>query len=194
MRKLTNMGIIGWLVSLVVHMHRRHAPKVHLLDPQFHRSHKNYLIQVALATGAMFVILSLVDSLSDAALAAGLGSSVLIVFLNPSNRSASPRSLIGGHFLGALIGLGFSLLLFSTPLEDSLTSSTLLRGGILAASVGILMLVMSTTDTEHPPAAGTVLGIATKAWDPFIMSIIIGAVLLLAFIKFLLNRYLHDLI
>ena len=185
---------LDWFVSLVVSMHRRYAPKVHLLDPQFRRSHKNYIIQVALATAAMFVILLMVDSLSDAALAAGLGSSVLIVFLNPSNRSASPRSLIGGHFLGVLIGLGISLLLFSTPLEDSLTSSTLLRGGILAASVGILMLVMSTTDTEHPPAAGAVLGIATKAWDPFIMSIIIGAVLLLAFIKFLLNRYLHDLI
>ena len=194
MRKLTNIGIIGWLVSLVAHMHRRYAPKVHLLDPQFRRSHKNYLIQVALATAAMFAILLMVDSLSDAALAAGLGSSVLIVFLNPSNRSASPRSLIGGHLLGVLIGLGFSLLLFSTPLEDSLTSSTFLRGGILAASVGVLMLAMSTTDTEHAPAAGTVLGIATKALDPFTIPIIIGAVLLLALIKFLLHRYLHDLI
>ena len=194
MRQLTNIGIVGWLVSLIVSMHRRYAPKTHLLDPQFRRSHKNYLVQVALATAAMFAVLSMVDSLSDAALAAGLGSSALIVFINPSNRSASPRSMIGGHFVGVLIGLGFSLLLFSSPLEDSLTSSTLVRAAILAASVGVLMLVMSTTDTEHPPAAGTVLGIAAKSWDPFTISIIVGAVLLLAFIKFLLHRYLHDLI
>ena len=188
------MGIIGWLVSFVVRMHRRYAPKTHLLDPQFRHSHKNYLVQVVLATAAMFAILSMVDSLSDAALAAGLGSSVLIVFVNPSNRSAKPRSLIGGHVLGALIGLGFSLLLFSTPLEDVLAGATLLRGAILAASVGVLMLAMSTTDTEHAPAAGTVLGIATKPLDPFTIPIIIGAVLLLVFIKFLLHRYLHDLI
>ena len=194
MQRLTNIGIIGWLVSFVVSLHRRYAPKTHLLDPQFRRSHKNYLVQVALATAAMFVVLSMVDSLSDAALAAGLGSSALIVFINPSNRSASPRSMIGGHFQGVLIGLGFSFLLFSSPLEDFATSSTLLRGGVLAVSVGTLMLVMSTTDTEHPPAAGTVLGIAAKAWDPITISIIIGAVLLLAFIKFLLHRYLHDLI
>lgn len=194
MRKLANIGTIGWLVSFVVQMHRRYAPKTHLLDPQFRHSHKNYLVQVVLATAAMFAILSMVDSLSDAALAAGLGSSVLIVFVNPSNRSAKPRSLIGGHVLGAIIGLGFSLLLFSTPLEDVLTGATLLRGAFLAASVGVLMLAMSTTDTEHAPAAGTVLGIATKALDPFTIPIIIGAVLLLALIKFLLHRYLHDLI
>ena len=194
MRKLANIGIIGWLVSFVVRMHRRYAPKTHLLDPQFRHSHKNYLVQVVLATAAMFAILSIVDSLSDAALAAGLGSSVLIVFVNPSNRSAKPRSLIGGHVLGALIGLGFSLLLFSTPLEDVLTGATLLRGAFLAASVGVLMLAMSTTDTEHAPAAGTVLGIASKALDPFTIPIIIGSVLLLALIKFLLHRYLHDLI
>ena len=194
MGKLTNIGAIAWLVAIVVYLHQRYAPKVHLLDPQFRRSHKNYLIQVALATVAIFVVLLLVDSLSDAALAAGLGSSALIIFLNPSNRSASSRSLIGGHFLGVLIGLGFSLLLFSTPPGDFLTSSTVLRVGILAASMGILMLAMSTTDTEHPPAAGTVLGLATKAWDPLIILIIIGAVLILACIKFLLHRYLHDLI
>ena len=137
--KLTNVGAIAWLVASVVYLYRPYAPKVHLLDPQFRRSRKNYLIQVALATVAIFVVLLLVDSLSDAALAAGLGSSALIVFLNPSNRSASSRSLIGGHLLGVLIGLGFSLLLFSTPPGAFLTSSTVLRVGILAASMGILM-------------------------------------------------------
>ena len=194
MGKLTNIGAIAWLVAIAVSILRRYAPKVHLLDPQFRRSHRNYLIQVALATVTIFVVLLLVDSLSDAALAAGLGSSALIVFLNPSNRSASSRSLIGGHLIGVLIGLGFSLLLFSTPPGDFFTSSTVLRVGILAASMGILMLAMSTTDTEHPPAAGTVLGLATKAWDPFTILIIVGAVLILGCIKFILHRYLHDLI
>ena len=56
------------------------------------------------------------------------------------------------------------------------------------------MLAMSTTDTEHPPAAGTVLGIGVKPLEMDVLYIIIGAVLLLALIKFLLHRYLHDLI
>ncbi len=177
---------------LALYLHRHYAPRVQLLDPQFRRSRKNYLIQVGLATAALFAILLLVDSLSDAALAVGLGSSAIIIFLSPSYRSASPRALVGGHFLGVIIGLACSLLLFSTPLDDSITST--LRAVILAVSLGLLMLAMSTTDTEHPPAAGTVLGIAIKPWDPVTLYIIIGAVLLLACIKFLLHRYLHDLI
>ncbi len=193
MRKHTRVRIIRRLIFFALYLHRHYAPQTRLLDPQFHRSRKNYLIQVALATGALFAILLLVDSLSDAALAVGLGSSAIIIFLSPSYRSASPRALVGGHFLGVLIGLGCTLLLFSSPLEEFFTDSTL-RAAIMAASLGLLMLIMSTSDTEHPPAAGTVLGIATKPWDPLTLAIIIGAVLLLALIKFLLHRYLHDLI
>ena len=194
MRKPTNIKIVRRLIFLALYLHRHYAPRVQLLDPQFRRSRKNYLVQVALATAALFAILLLVDSLSDAALAVGLGSSAIIIFLSPSYRSASLRGLVGGHTLGVLIGLACSLLLFSTALEDPAADSTVLRAAILAASLGLLMLLMSTTDTEHPPAAGTVLGIAVKPWDPITLSIIVGAVLLLALIKFLLHRYLHDLI
>ena len=65
---------------------------------------------------------------------------------------------------------------------------------LLAISVGILIITMAITDTEHPPAAGTVLGVATKAWDPLIIALIIGAVVLLVCIKLVLHRYLRDLI
>lgn len=191
-QKPTSIKVIRRLIFFGLYLHRHYAPKVQLLDPQFRRSHKNYLIQVGLATSALFAILLLVDSLSDAALAVGLGSSAIIIFLSPSYRSASLRGLVGGHTLGVIIGLGCSLLLFSTPLEDSLT--TTLRAAILAVSLGLLMLTMSTTDTEHPPAAGTVLGIGVKPLEADTLYIIIGAVLLLACIKFLLHRYLHDLI
>ena len=165
-----------------------------LVDPQFRRSPKAYWVQAAVATAAMLAVLLLVDSFSDAAIAAGLGSSVILVFMHPSSRSAIPRSLIGGHFLALLVGSAFSLLLFSTETGFFPGGWTLLRDVTLAVSVGILIGIMSITDTEHPPAAGTVLGIASKPWDPLTMSIIIGAVLLLAALKYVLHRYLHDLI
>ena len=64
----------------------------------------------------------------------------------------------------------------------------------LAVSVGLLILVMAITDTEHPPAAGTVLGMATRPWELKTTAIIIGAVLLLAAIHYLLRSSLPDLI
>ena len=142
----------------------------------------------------MFAILLLVDSLSNAALVAGLGSSVVIVFVHPSSQAATPRSLIGGHFLALLVGSAFSLSLFASPIRAFLDGVPPLRDLALATSTGLLIITMAVTDTEHPPAAGTVLGMATRTWDTRITMIIVGAVLLLAVVKRLLRRYLRDLI
>ena len=172
-----------------------HLPSTpHIVDPEFSRSRKNYLTQAGLATGAMLAVLLLVDSLSDAALAAGLASSVVILFMHPSSRAATSRALIGDHLLALLVGSALSLLLFSTNIEVLLGGAAALRIVALASSLGILILAMAVTDTEHPPAAGTVLGIATKAWDPVTVAIIVSAVALLACIRIVLHRYLRDLL
>ncbi len=142
----------------------------------------------------MLAILVFVDSLSDAALAAGLGSSVLIVFIHPSHHTAQSRSLIGGHGLAIVVGSALALILFAAPVADFLKDKILMRDLSLALSVGVLIMMMAATDTEHPPAAGTVLGFSTRSWDPSIMAIVIAAVLLLALIKRLLSPYLRDLI
>ena len=181
--------------------HSLHLPQPdHILDPEFSRSRSHYLAQAGLATIAMLAVLLLTDSLSDAALAAGLASSVIILFMHPSSRAATTRALVGGHLLALGVGSGFSLLLFSAngvPFLEGMAvieSVGLLRALPLAASVGILILMMAMTDTEHPPAAGTVLGVASRAWDPFTTAVIIGAVVLLVCIKVVLHRYLRDLV
>lgn len=165
-----------------------------IIYPQFRRQPSQYFIQSGLAIIGMFAVLLLVDSFSDAALAAGLGSTVLIIFVHPTSQSASPRSLLGGHILALVIGSVFSLVLFAPPISSFLTNITPLRDLAIAASVGVLIIIMAITDTEHPPAAGTVLGMSTRVWDPEILAIIVGAVLLLAVIRRVLRRYLRDLI
>jgi hypothetical protein len=101
---------------------------------------------------------------------------------------------MGGHFLALLVGSAFSLALFALPIASVLDGVMPLRELILAASVGVLIIMMAVTDTEHPPAAGTVLGMSTRAWDPEVFAIIVGAVILLAVIKRVLRKYLRDLI
>ena len=164
-----------------------------IIDPKFARNSRRYFFQGGLATLAMLVLLLFFDSLSQAALAAGLGSSVITVFVNPSNRTASTRSVIGGHSLALLLGSAFSVLLFATPVETFLDDLSAVRNLSLAVSVGLLILAMAITDTEHPPAAGTVLGMGTRPWELDTTGIIIGAVLMLAVIKYLLRSHLRDL-
>ena len=80
------------------------------------------------------------------------------------------------------------------PIASVLDEIMPLRNLVLAASVGVLIIMMAVIDTAHPPAAGTVLGMSTRTWDPEIFAVIVGAVLLLAVIKRVLRRYLRDLI
>ena len=172
-----------------------HLPEeVRLFDPRFLRSARSYLTQAALAALAMLAVLLFVDSLSDAALVAGLGASVLIIFLHPSNRSATARSLVGGHAIALIAGSAVAIIWFSAPLQASVGDIGIFFDVSLAVSLGVVILIMAITDTEHPPAAGTVLGTASQSWERQTTLIVISAVMLLAVIQRLLSPYLRDLI
>ncbi len=172
----------------------RSSSSLAIIDPQFRRQPRHYLVQGGLATIGMFAVLLFVDSFSDAALVAALGASVVIIFVHPTSKLGAPRALMGGHLLGLLVGSVFSLILFAPPVSVLLEEISALRDLALAASVGAVIVLMAITDTEHPPAGGTVLGMSTRVFDPSIFAIIIGAVIVLAVTKRVLRRYLRDLI
>ncbi len=163
------------------------------LDPKFAAHPGRYLFQAALATVAMLAALLLVDSLSNAAVAAGLAASVVIIFINPYGRPAKLRAVVGGHGLALVLGSAFSFLLFAGPVEAFMDDTTTVRVLGFAVVVGLSILVMAITDTEHPPAAGIAIGMASREWEPEIFGGIIGAVLVLAAFKILLRRHLQDL-
>ena len=95
--------------------------------------------------------------------------------------------------MALLLGSVFAALLFAAPVETLLDDLSAVRNLSLAVSVGLLILAMAITNTEHPPAAGTVLGMGTRPWELDTTGIIIGAVLLLAILKYLLRSHLRDL-
>jgi CBS-domain-containing membrane protein len=134
-----------------------------------------------------------VNSLSNAAIAAGLASSVVIIFVNPSNRTARIRSVVGGHGLALVLGSAFSLLLFFGPVVAFLDDLEMLRNLAYAAVVGLSVLLMAITNSEHPPAAATAIGMASREFDVAIFGSIIGAVLMLVVIKLALRPHLRDL-
>ena len=182
------------LLRRVWNLIHRSSSSLAFIDPQFRRQPRHYFVQGGLATIGMFAVLLFVDSFSDAALVAALGASVVIIFVHPTSKLGAPRALVGGHLLGLLVGSVFSMILFAPPVSGILEGVDALRDLALAASVGAVIILMAITDTEHPPAGGTVLGMSTRVFDPSIFAIIIGAVIVLAVIKRVLRRYLRDLI
>ena len=166
----------------------------YLLDPKFRRRYRRYFFQAALATVAMSVILLFVDSLSTAAIAASLGSSVIGIFINPSGATARVRAVVGGHTMALLVGSVFSFILFAGGIETFIADHSHFHALMMALSVGMLILVMAVTDTEHPPAAGIAIGMSSQEWTPEVFGAILGATFLLGAIKLLLKRHLRDLL
>ena len=68
-----------------------------------------------------------------------------------------------------------------------------IENAVYAISVGLSIFAMVISDTEHPPAAGTALGVATKGFN---MHVILGVLLfaiLFSIIRWLLRNRLWDL-
>ena len=166
----------------------------YLLDPKFRHRYKQYFLQAFLAFVAMAIILLFVDSLSSAAIAAGLGSTVVGIFINPNGATARLRAMVGGHTMALLLGSVFSFILFAGSIETFTADHSQFHALIMALSVGLLLLVMAITDTEHPPAAGIVIGMASREWTPEVFGAILGALGLLAVVKLVVRRHLRDLL
>ncbi|MQG41680.1 MAG: HPP family protein [SAR202 cluster bacterium] len=134
----------------------------YLLDPKFRHRYEQCFLRAFLAFVAVAIILLFVESPSSAAIAAGLGSSVVGIFINPNGATARLRAMVGGHTMALLLGSVFSFILFAGSIETFTVDHSQFHALIMALSVGLLFLVMAITDTDHPPAGGIAIGMASR--------------------------------
>jgi CBS-domain-containing membrane protein len=151
---------------------------------EFRQFWKNYVFQSLFATLTIFIVL-LLFSLENAAIIASIGATTFIVFATPKSITARPRNVIGGHLVGLISGSLFSLISHSSFL------STIV---ICSLAVGISIFIMVVIDTEHPPAAGTALGIAITGFSVSAAIAVITSAVTLSLVHFFFRKYLRDLI
>lgn len=144
---------------------------------------KHYVLQCILATTVIYLILMFL-SLQNAVVIASLGASTFIVFAMPKQITAEPRHLIGGHLIGLVCGSLFYLI----PTPEFITPLM-----IYALAVGLSIFIMVVTNTEHPPASGTALGVAMNGFSWDVAFAVIVSVIALSFIHVVFKRYLEDL-
>ncbi|KAF2137406.1 uncharacterized protein K452DRAFT_291646 [Aplosporella prunicola CBS 121167] len=87
-------------------------------------------------------------------LVASYGASAVLVYGTPHLPLAQPRSLVGGHFLGALVGICITKLFSLMPSETQFES---LRWLAASLSTAVAIVLMQMTETIHPPAGATAL-------------------------------------
>jgi CBS-domain-containing membrane protein len=175
-------------------LHRRRLLRrgIYLLDRHFLRHKEQYVAQAALAAFALGAVLAVESTLTNVAIVTAIGSSALIIFTVPHARASGPRRVLGGHAVAIAVGLVTAAIVhegLGEPYE-----ATLVSDAGAAVAVGVSMLIMAATDTEHPPAAGTVLGL-TLAPDPIGSGVVvIVAAAALSAVRSLCRRWLIDLV
>jgi CBS-domain-containing membrane protein len=132
----------------------------------------------------VFLVILLLQ-LERVVIIASIGASAFIVFAMPQSITAKRRNLIGGHTIGLLVGSLFGLV--PHP-------STLLCAVLYALCVGATIFLMVATDTEHPPAAGTALGVAMMGLSPTLVVSMVTSILVLALVHHLFRSRLLDLV
>ncbi|MBL7214669.1 MAG: HPP family protein [Phycisphaerae bacterium] len=158
-----------------------------MLD-EFRHYWKHYVLQSLLATGSVFLILVILG-LQEAVIIASLGATTFVVFALPEKFTAQARNVIGGHTVGLLCGFAGSALLHLFPSPESMIT----QSAMYAFSVGLAIFVMVVFDTEHPPAAGTALGVAMEGFTLHIAGSVLFFAVILSVIRWMLKKYLRDL-
>lgn len=166
---------------------------MHLIDKSFVRAPKRYIIQSLLAIVVVAIILYFVEVLTHAAIVAALGASAFIVFAMPHSITAQPRRLIGGHIIGLISGSVCYFAFLTGPLGKLVNNWEFTTLFVYALAVGLSIFLMVVTDTEHPPASGTALGIVAHAWSYQVIIFILACAIGLAVVRRVLRGYLRDL-
>lgn len=137
---------------------------------------------------ALVAVLALVTQ--EAFIFPSLGATAFILFHVPMAQAASPRNVLCGHFIGAVMGLAS---LYAFGLHDApsafLTGVDVARVGAVAMAMGLTGCLMVALDMVHPPAGATAL-IVSLGLMPHLeqLPVLMAGVFLLLAHAFAINR------
>lgn len=162
-----------WWAALLGRVHPEHMK---MEDPRLKGHRGVYFIQAAVAGGILFLVLAASDVLVNGAVLAAIASTAFVLMVTPHSVVATPRHVLGGHTICALVGSVAALLLATAAGEALAEDFGLLPEAAAALAVGSGIVLMGLTDTEHPPAAGTALGLAIVDFDATLLLVLLASV------------------
>lgn len=143
-----------------------------------------YILQSLLAMISVFAIFLILRQ-QNLVIAASLAATAFTVFTMPNAVTASNRNVIGGYLVGIAVGSFIALFPQNNGLYQDL---------FYALTVGLSMFLMTITNTEHPPAAGTALGLVISGYSTRVLLGTVIGISILVIIMSLLRHFLLDLI
>ena len=185
-----------------VHMPHPHIPHPHfgpetiwyLFDKNLKPKMKNYLFQCGLAILSLIVILMVQNALFSEAIVVSVASAAFTIFVFPDSIASTPRRVIGGQIAAILAGAIFFTVLHIPMLETAAETMNVVPSVAAALAVGLSILIMVATNTEHPPAAGVALGIVIDPWQWSAIAFVLVGALALSIIRAALRPKMINLL
>ena len=166
-----------------------------IIDPRLKRNIQPYLFQSFLAFISLLLLLWLAGAhVARTVIIAAIGSTGFVLFATPHTANAAPRRVIGGHFIGLVIGCALALFDATSGVQQLLLNFPFLFDVEAALAVGLSMFLMAATNTEHAPAAGTALAVVVQGFSWTLVFFVASSVVVLSLIHRLLRSYLRDLL
>ena len=183
-------------------LHGVHIPHPHfrpetiwfLFDKNLKPKMKNYLFQCGLAILSLIVILMVQSALFSEAIVVSVASAAFTIFVFPDSIASTPRRVIGGQIVAILAGAIFFAILNIPALEAAAETRNLVPSVAAALAVGLSILIMVATNTEHPPAAGVALGIVIDPWQWSAIAFVLIGALALSVIRVILKPRMINLL
>jgi len=145
---------------------------------------KHYVFQSFLASLTLALVLVFLR-LQNVVVVASMGATSFIVFAMPKSITAQARNVIGGHLVGLLSGSLCGLI------PQPLFFHSIV---VYSMAVGISIFIMVVTDTEHPPASGTALGVAITGFSWNVTVAVVTAVVVLSLVHHFFKSSIRDLV
>jgi CBS-domain-containing membrane protein len=170
----------------------RHRKAFRWIDPKFTHSWRAYVGQSAIAAGLLWIVLLTEDIIANGVVIAAIASSVAIVFLVPHSVASAPSRILGGHL--AAVVAAYVVVSIGLGVPGSVAGAAWFVDLSGALSLGLVVLLMAVTNTEHPPAAGSALGLAVRHTPLEAVLFIITAAVIVAAARVVLAPRLRNLL
>ncbi|HEY6008359.1 MAG TPA: HPP family protein [Geobacteraceae bacterium] len=131
------------------------------------------------STLAILAVYALARLTGHPLLIGSFGASAVLLFGVTDSPLAQPRNLIGGHLVSAGVAVAMVALFGSGPLPA-------------ACAVGLAIMLMNLTRTNHPPGGATALiGVQGGAGPAFILVPVLAGALILLLIALFTNNIVY---
>jgi len=165
-----------------------------IVDPKLKGNARAYLAQCGLATLALLVVLTFQDAFENAVIIAAVASTLFVLFITPHAIMCTPRRVVGGHMVGLLLGSLVGFFLASGAGEAMVDAVPYSFELFAALGVGLSILIMAFTNTEHGPAAGTALGFVVLDFRWALVLVLLGSVVILSLVHQLALQRMRNLL